>query len=86
MPAPSSFFVPPRSAYTPQVPHLFSGTLRDNILLGLDETEEITDWAIFTAVLDQDIEAFPNGLDTIIGTRGVKLSGGQQQRAQSPEC
>lgn len=80
VPAPSSFFVPPRSAYTPQVPHLFSGTLRDNILLGLDETEEITDWAIFTAVLDQDIEAFPNGLDTIIGTRGVKLSGGQQQR------
>lgn len=77
---PSSFLVPPRAAYTPQAPHLFSGTLRDNILLGVDETDQVIDWAVSTAVLDKDIEALPNGLDTIIGTRGVKLSGGQQQR------
>lgn len=77
---PASFFVPPRTAYTPQVPRLFSGTLRDNILLGLDEPDEMLNWAIYAAVLDEDVKSLPNGLATVIGTRGVKLSGGQQQR------
>ena len=77
---PGSFFVPPRSAYTPQVPHLFSDTLKENILFGL--SEEIVDLpgAIYTAVMEADVADLEGGLETLIGTRGVKLSGGQVQR------
>ncbi len=78
---PARFFVPPRSAYTAQVPRLFSDTLKANILLGLREEETNLERAIHTAVLEQDVAGFEKGLDTLIGTRGVKLSGGQIQRA-----
>ncbi|MDQ0112479.1 ABC transporter ATP-binding protein [Paenibacillus harenae] len=78
---PASFFVPPRSAYTSQVPNLFSETLLTNILLGLPSSEEDKrERAIHTAVLDQDISSLEQGLNTMIGQRGVKLSGGQAQR------
>src|SRR5258706_2700405 len=77
---PANFFVPPRSAYTPQVPHLFSDTLKENILLGLPENIVDLPGAIYTAVLEADAAALERGLDTLIGTRGVKLSGGQAQR------
>ena len=78
---PASFLVPPRSAYSPQVPHLFSQSLRDNILMGLPEDRVDLPGAVHSAVLEQDIESLEHGLDTIIGPRGVKLSGGQVQRA-----
>ncbi len=78
---PSTFFVPPRSAYTPQVPRLFSESLRDNILLGLPEEEVDLMGVLETAVLSPDIATLENGLDTIVGPRGVRLSGGQIQRA-----
>ena len=78
---PALFFVPPRSAYTPQVPRLFSDTLRDNILVGLPEQAVDLDAAIRSAVMERDIPALEHGLETVIGTRGVKLSGGQIQRA-----
>ena len=77
---PATFFVPPRSAYTPQVPHLFSDTLQENILLGLSEQSVNLQRAIHTTVLERDIAGLEHGLHTIIGTRGVKLSGGQVQR------
>ncbi|MCA0756834.1 ABC transporter ATP-binding protein/permease [Paenibacillus sp. N4] len=77
---PGSFFVPPRSAYTAQVPRLYSDTLRENILLGHPDKEGRLDRALHTAVLDEDIAHFQQGLDTVIGPRGVKLSGGQAQR------
>jgi len=77
---PATFFVPPRSAYTPQSPKLFSETLRENILLGLPEEEEKLREAIWRAVLERDVEEMHQGLDTVIGPRGVKLSGGQAQR------
>jgi ATP-binding cassette, subfamily B, bacterial len=77
---PSNFFVPPRTAYTPQVPRLFSETLRDNILLGLPENKVELPTAIHAAVLEPDIAIMPNSLDTLIGPRGVRLSGGQVQR------
>ncbi|HEX6288645.1 MAG TPA: ABC transporter ATP-binding protein [Herpetosiphonaceae bacterium] len=77
---PAAFFVPPRSAYTPQVPHLFSDTLKDNILLGLPEDRVRLAEATQLAVLDRDVATLEHGLDTMIGTRGVKLSGGQGQR------
>lgn len=78
--SPGDFFVPPHSAYTPQVPRLYSDTLRNNILLGIDDHSELLQTAVHTAVLDQDIDHLQHGLDTLIGPRGVKLSGGQAQR------
>jgi ATP-binding cassette, subfamily B, bacterial len=77
---PATFFAPPQAAYTPQVPRLFSQSLRDNILLGLPETEADLSQALRAAVLEADITTLENGLETIVGPRGVRLSGGQVQR------
>ena len=74
------FFVPPRSAYTPQVPKLFSMSLRENLLLGRNETDGQLDEAIRSAALDRDVEHMPDGLDTLVGPLGMRLSGGQVQR------
>jgi ATP-binding cassette subfamily B protein len=78
---PSNFLTPPRCAYTAQVPVLFSEPLRDNLLLGLPEQAVDLPGAIHAAVLEQDIAAMHDGLDTIVGAKGVRLSGGQIQRA-----
>ncbi|EFH84366.1 ABC transporter ATP-binding protein [Ktedonobacter racemifer] len=78
---PTSFFVPPRSAYTPQTPALFSTTLRENITLGLVLDEGQVQQAVHTAVMERDVETLVSGLETVIGPRGVKLSGGQVQRS-----
>ncbi|HCM89468.1 MULTISPECIES: ABC transporter ATP-binding protein [Vagococcus] len=60
---------------------LFPGTIRENIAYGkLDATEKEIEEAIELAHLGKVIINLPNGLDTIIGERGVKLSGGQKQR------
>lgn len=81
----AAFMPPPRAAYTPQTPRLFSETLRDNILMGLPgvETRRIASLqdALRQAVLDRDVPTLEHGLDTLVGPRGVKLSGGQMQRA-----
>ena len=77
----SEVLVPPRVAYTSQVPRLFSEELRGNILLGLPENRVDLPRAVRAAVLERDIDDLESGLDTIIGPRGVKLSGGQQRRA-----
>jgi ATP-binding cassette subfamily B protein len=77
---PATFFTPPRVAYTGQIPRLFSETIRENILLGLPEEQVDVARAVYTAVLDQDIHAMEQGLDTLVGPRGVRLSGGQVQR------
>jgi len=78
---PGTFLVPPRSAYTPQVPRLFSESLRDNILMGVPEEKADLDRAVHLAVMENDIAAMEQGLDTLVGPRGVRLSGGQIQRA-----
>jgi ATP-binding cassette subfamily B protein/ATP-binding cassette subfamily C protein len=78
---PANFFIPPRSAYTPQTPQFFSYSLRDNILLGLDADDQSIEQAIEMAVFEQDLAAMPQGLETLVGTKGVRLSGGQLQRA-----
>jgi ATP-binding cassette, subfamily B, bacterial len=77
---PGAHFQPPRSSYTPQVPILFSATLRENILLGLSEEVAPLTEAVRLAVLDQDLGNMEQGLETPVGPRGVKLSGGQVQR------
>jgi ATP-binding cassette, subfamily B, bacterial len=79
--SPGDFFVPPRCSYTAQVPRLFSNTLRDNILLGLDRHDEPIYRAMKLAVMDRDLEELDDNLETLVGARGVKLSGGQIQRA-----
>ena len=78
---PASFFTPPRSAYTAQIPRLFSATLKENILLGMPEKSETLELALHTAVMEHDLAGLEQGLETMIGTRGVKLSGGQAQRS-----
>ncbi|HLZ24357.1 MAG TPA: ABC transporter ATP-binding protein [Ktedonobacterales bacterium] len=76
----ASFFAPPRAAYTAQVPRLFSETLKQNILLGLPDDHANLAAAIRGAVLEHDVRTLEAGLETPVGTRGVKLSGGQVQR------
>ena len=78
---PAEFFIPPRSGYTPQVPRLFSEPLRDNVLMGAPEARVDLGGAIESAVLEEDIDDLENGLDTLVGPRGVRLSGGQVRRA-----
>jgi ATP-binding cassette, subfamily B, bacterial len=77
---PGDFFIPPHCAYTAQVPRLFSNTLRNNILLGLESSPEEIEHATQLAVMDRDLETLDNKLETMVGARGVKLSGGQIQR------
>ena len=60
---------------------LFSGTIRENILLGNEgATEEQINQAVKMAYLDDFIATLKDGLNTVIGERGVLLSGGQKQR------
>ncbi len=77
---PGDFFIPPRVAYTAQVPRLFSNTLRNNILLGLNRSDDEIYKATQLAVMDRDLEQLDDDLETMVGARGVKLSGGQAQR------
>lgn len=60
---------------------LFPGTIRENILYGkLEASEAEVERAVKLAHLEFVINQLPDGLDTVIGERGVKLSGGQKQR------
>ena len=70
-------------AYVPQDVFLFSETIRDNITFGIENgmaSEELILSAVEAACLDKDLSQWPNGLDTVLGERGVTLSGGQKQR------
>jgi ATP-binding cassette subfamily B protein len=81
----AEFMGPPQVAYTPQVPRLFSEPLRDNLLMGLGAGSaadgEPLQTALYQAVLDRDVPRLEQGLETMVGPRGVRLSGGQLQRA-----
>lgn len=67
--------------YVPQEQILFSKTIRENILFGKKEaTEEELNHVIELASLKEDLEILPEGLDTLVGEKGVSLSGGQKQR------
>ncbi|WP_394140816.1 ABC transporter ATP-binding protein [Cytobacillus oceanisediminis] len=70
--------------YVSQESAMMAGTIRENLCYGLENAESIPDkrlWEVAKmAYADQFIEAFPKGLDTEVGERGVKLSGGQRQR------
>ena len=68
-------------AYAPQEAFLFSRSIRDNIRFSQHEAKDKqVDRTVERAGLHQDLSAFSNGLDTLVGERGVTLSGGQRQR------
>ncbi len=67
--------------YVPQETFLFSETLRENVQLGSEHSAQTTvEEAVEIAQLATDLASFPQGLETIVGERGVTLSGGQKQR------
>lgn len=68
-------------AYVAQEPMLFHRSLRDNIAYGKpDATDDEILYAAKSAFAYEFIKDLPNGLETLVGERGVKLSGGQRQR------
>ncbi len=79
---PATFFSPPHSSYTAQAPRLFSESLRDNVMMGAGGEEDLAA-AMHLAAMGPDLATFEHGMDTLVGTRGVKLSGGQVQRASA---
>lgn len=67
--------------YVPQDHFLFSMTVRDNIRFAKPDLEQAAvEQAAALAFINQEIKAFPEGYDTVVGERGVSLSGGQKQR------
>lgn len=72
-----------RIGYIPQFIFLSDDTIRNNIVFGLEATEideQALMYAVKAAQLYEFISQLPNGLDTVIGERGIRLSGGQRQR------
>lgn len=70
--------------YFVQEPILFSTSIKENILYGLDDNETASDEQFLEAVqlahVDEFVQALPQGYDTPAGERGIALSGGQRQR------
>lgn len=69
-------------AYVPQEPYLFSGSVRENLSLNVDEgvSDDLILKALRVAAADTMVQRLPMGLDTQVGERGAALSGGQRQR------
>jgi ATP-binding cassette subfamily B protein len=66
--------------FVPQESLLFSDTIGSNLSYGTNDSAS-AEWAAKVAQLDQTIDEFPGGYETILGERGINLSGGQKQRA-----
>ncbi len=68
--------------YAPQDPFLFSTTIEANLRLaaGRDASRATLEAALDEAAVDEDVRRMPDGIETVVGERGVQLSGGQQQR------
>lgn len=74
-------------SYVPQGNTLFSGTIRDNVLMGkLDAIEDEINEALKLAAAYDFVQEFPNGVDTVIGERGHGISEGQAQRIAIARC
>ena len=70
-----------RLGYLPQVAHLFSGSVRENVLMRADANcAEAAERALRIASLDTDVAGFGAGVETQVGELGVRISGGQRQR------
>lgn len=70
-----------RVVLVPQRPFLFSENVAFNVALEEEPSMERVDWAVHAAALDDDLESMRDGIDTVVGERGIMLSGGQRQRA-----
>jgi ATP-binding cassette subfamily B protein len=68
--------------YAPQDPFLFSTTIEANLRLaaGRDADRSVLEAALDEAAVDDDVRRMPDGIETVVGERGVQLSGGQKQR------
>ena len=66
--------------YLPQDAQLFSGSIRENVLMAAAGDRELAAHALRLATLDEDVAGFAHGMDTQIGELGVRISGGQRQR------
>ncbi|MFW9923728.1 MAG: ATP-binding cassette domain-containing protein [Candidatus Thorarchaeota archaeon] len=77
---PSEEMIPPKTAYTPQVPYLFSESLKNNILLNVNKNQVNIEEALHLAVFEKEVHGFEGELETLVGPKGVRLSGGQKQR------
>ena len=76
-----SYIIRKNVAWMPQDVIVFTGTLRDNLMIAnLEASEEDLVRACQMAHLDDVIAKMPDGLDTFIGVKGIRLSGGQKQR------
>ena len=73
-------------AYASQDPWISSGTIRGNILCGLDYNSKRYQKVIETAALDRDLGVFPQGDQTEVGEKGATLSGGQKARISLARC
>lgn len=70
-----------RIGYVPQDPLLFNGSIRDNLLWSFEQAKEDDLWgALRLANAEDFVKELPQGIDTLVGDRGVRLSGGQRQR------
>ena len=63
-----------------QEPFLFSGSIRQNIVMGRSSTDQLLENSLFLSAADKFVSALEDGVDTVIGERGINLSGGQRQR------
>ncbi|MEL7371149.1 MAG: ABC transporter ATP-binding protein [Myxococcota bacterium] len=67
--------------YAPQDAFLFSRTIFENVAFGQPDTDDASvQKALKMACFDTDVDAFPEGVETVVGERGITLSGGQRQR------
>jgi ATP-binding cassette subfamily B protein len=69
-----------RLSMVPQRPFLFSDTITANVALEVDPDPDAVNEAVRMAALEPDLTVLPDGLDTVVGERGIMLSGGQRQR------
>jgi ABC-type multidrug transport system fused ATPase/permease subunit len=70
-----------RVGYVPQEPLLFHASIRDNLLWSFEEASESDLWAALRLANGENfVRELPQGIDTVVGDRGVRLSGGQRQR------
>lgn len=67
-------------SYVPQDPFLFNTTIRENLLLTRPSATEEDLWEALDFASADFVKNLPNGLDTLIGDRGIRLSGGERQR------
>jgi ATP-binding cassette subfamily B protein len=74
-------------SFIPQEPFLFAGTIRENITFGDQQiSKNRLEKTVKDAALYETVKSFPEGLDTVVGEKGVILSGGQKQRVALARC